>query len=284
MLTVFYSVIKVQIRVRLQCQPLLETQFKPIIVDNYYSHHHFWFELDHAQTSKLTSLLASLALAPGAPVPQNTIKQRTIFRALPSRDTREEGEGFVPLALEAEHLKHFSKISDTSELGSSLDRNNQPLEGQLDMKPVHQEEKDLIRRKLKELALKCNVNSVCQDLSPSGDVEDTTKMNDLHLHDKSYPGKPMPADEENTTVVNDMSDVHLDHESYPGKPMPGDVENTTVVNVMTSEDKCCPGELMGLEDKNEQTPCPSPEYSSIVTQVVHCFFCILYYLWLHYNH
>ncbi|CAK9184627.1 unnamed protein product, partial [Ilex paraguariensis] len=38
---------QVQIRVRLQCQPLLEDQFKPVIMDNYFSHNHFWFELDH---------------------------------------------------------------------------------------------------------------------------------------------------------------------------------------------------------------------------------------------
>ncbi|KAF3448029.1 hypothetical protein FNV43_RR08737 [Rhamnella rubrinervis] len=176
-----------QIRVRLQCQPLLEAQFKPIIVDNYYSQHHFWFELDHAQTSKLTSLLASLAVAPGAPVPWNTVMQRTIFRALPSCDTREESEGFVPLALEAEHLKQSSQKSDTRELDSSLDRNNQPLEAQLD--------------------------------TETGDVEDTTKMNDLHLDDKSYPGKQMPADEEKTAIVSDMSDMHLDHKSFPGKPV-----------------------------------------------------------------
>ncbi|KAF3448893.1 hypothetical protein FNV43_RR09609 [Rhamnella rubrinervis] len=257
-----------QIRVRLQCQPLLEAQFKPIIVDNYYSQHHFWFELDHAQTSKLTSLLASLAVAPGAPVPWNTVMQRTIFRALPSCDTREESEGFVPLALEAEHLKQSSQKSDTRELDSSLDRNNQPLEAQLDTKQVHQEEKNLICKKLKELALKCNVNSICQDLSLSGDVEDTTKMNDLHLDDKSYPGKQMPADEEKTAIVSDMSDMHLDHKSFPGKPVPGDVESTTVVNGMNLEDKCYPGELMGLEDKNEQIPCLLPEYSSTVAQLV----------------
>ncbi|KAL6133005.1 hypothetical protein ACLB2K_065242 [Fragaria x ananassa] len=55
-----------QIRVRLQCHPLRESQFKPIIVDNYYSANKFWFELDHAQANKLMTLLASCAIAPGA--------------------------------------------------------------------------------------------------------------------------------------------------------------------------------------------------------------------------
>ncbi|CAN6715472.1 unnamed protein product [Malus baccata var. baccata] len=43
---------QVQIRVLVQCQPVLESQFKAILVDNYYSQRNFWFELDHAQTSK----------------------------------------------------------------------------------------------------------------------------------------------------------------------------------------------------------------------------------------
>lgn len=243
---------KVQIRVRLQCQPLLETQFKPIIVDNYYSQNHFWFELDHAQTSRLTSLLASQAVAPGTLVPRNTMKQRTFIQSLPPppHDTREGGEGFVPFVLEAEYLKHSSQKSDTREVTSSLERNNQPLEAQLDTKLVHQEEKDLICKKLKELALKSNVDSKCQDVSLSGDVEDTTRMNDPQSDDKSYPVTPIPSDVENTICMDEIS----------------------------SENKCNTGELMGVEDKTELTPCLPPEYSSIFTQVIYFSFWILCYI------
>ncbi|KAI6698554.1 hypothetical protein NL676_018673 [Syzygium grande] len=42
---------QVQIRIRMQCQPLPEDQFKRIIADNYHTCNHFWFELDHAQTN-----------------------------------------------------------------------------------------------------------------------------------------------------------------------------------------------------------------------------------------
>lgn len=250
MLIILYFVMKVQIRVRLQCQPLLETQFKPIIVDNYYSQNHFWFELDHVQTSRLTSLLASQAVAPGTLVPRNTMKQRTFIQSLPPHDTREEGEGLVTLVLEAESLKHSSQKPDTREVASSLERNNQPLEAQLDTKLVHQEEKDLICKKLKELALKSNVNSKCQDVSLSGDVEDTSRMNDLQSDDKSCPAIPIP----------------------------GDVENTICVDEISSENKCNTGELMGVEDKTELTPCLPPEYSSIFAQVIYFFFCILCYI------
>ncbi|KAK7852756.1 influenza virus ns1a-binding protein like protein a [Quercus suber] len=125
---------QVQIRVRLRCQPLLENQFKPIISDNYYSQNHFWFELDHAQASRLMSLLSSLVVAPSASVPQNTAKWKTIFQALPPNDAGEEGEGFKPLSLETEHSNYSSWKSDSTVVASSFDGNNQPLGARLDTK------------------------------------------------------------------------------------------------------------------------------------------------------
>jgi len=45
----------------MQCQPLNEDQFGPILADNYSPHEptHFWFELDKAQTEKLISLFSA---------------------------------------------------------------------------------------------------------------------------------------------------------------------------------------------------------------------------------
>ena len=48
-----------RIRVRKQCQPLVEKQFGPIISENYYESKLFWFELDRVQTKKLISLFSS---------------------------------------------------------------------------------------------------------------------------------------------------------------------------------------------------------------------------------
>ncbi|KAM0051734.1 putative DCD domain-containing protein NRP [Helianthus debilis subsp. tardiflorus] len=50
---------QVQVRVQSARQPLTETQFKPVILDNYFTQNHFWFELDHAQTNRLLSLFSS---------------------------------------------------------------------------------------------------------------------------------------------------------------------------------------------------------------------------------
>ncbi|XP_059462373.1 uncharacterized protein LOC132191396 isoform X3 [Corylus avellana] len=182
---------QVQIRVRLQCQPLLENQFKPIIADNYYSQTHFRFELDHAQTSRLISLLASLAVAPGTSVAQSAAKWRTIFQALPPNDAGGKGKGFKALALEIEHSDHSSQKSDSTDVASSFDEDNRPLEAELDAKLVEQDEKNVILMKLKELALRCEH----QDMPVLGFVDDTAVMNGIQLEDKTFLGKPTGVEE-----------------------------------------------------------------------------------------
>jgi len=64
--------LKVQIRVQSHCRPLSEDKFEHVIADNYYHRNHFWFELDHGQTSQLIALLKCLEITPANSVPQNT--------------------------------------------------------------------------------------------------------------------------------------------------------------------------------------------------------------------
>ncbi|XP_024031256.1 uncharacterized protein LOC21404138 isoform X2 [Morus notabilis] len=226
---------QVQIRIRLQCQPLLESQFRPIIADNYYNEHHFWFELDHAQTNKMLSLLASLAVAPGTSALQNMAKSRTIFRAIPSRYTREVSEEFSTLALEAEHLSQSSQKSDSTDVASSLDGENQSLESQSDVKEVKQEEKDLIYMKLKALALKDHISN-----EHKADAEDTVISNGMPIRE------------------NDC----------PKEPVIGVVTNPSVINDISLKEKGYQGELLGVEDNCEQTPSASSEYQSLITRLI----------------
>ncbi|KAA8517474.1 hypothetical protein F0562_017767 [Nyssa sinensis] len=173
---------QVQVRVRLHCQALLEDQFKPIIVDNYYSQNHFWFELDHAQTSKLMSLLSSLAVAPSTFAPQNTAKWRTLFQTLPSPDMREESEGFKLPNLEVDFsysYKPNGKLG-SSDVAPCIDENNQPLEAHLGQK--EKDEEDLIYTKLKELAL----NRECSGSRLTGGVEETAVANDVHMDHQCF--------------------------------------------------------------------------------------------------
>ncbi|URE07625.1 hypothetical protein MUK42_21290 [Musa troglodytarum] len=69
---------QVSIRIKTNCVPLTENQFKKIIEDNYYNPQHFWFELDHAQTSAL--------IAHFVPLPSHT-NTRADRLALPASTT-----------------------------------------------------------------------------------------------------------------------------------------------------------------------------------------------------
>ncbi|OIT07955.1 PREDICTED: kelch-like protein 3 [Nicotiana attenuata] len=140
---------QVQICVRLQCQPLLESQFKPLIMDNYFSQNHFWYELDHVQTGKLISKLSSLAYTPSSSPSQNSAKQRSIILGLPANDKREENECFKSQDLE-------DIFAYTSGLNGKLGARDTSLHSNGIQQPDDQAElgeKDLIYIKLKELAL-----------------------------------------------------------------------------------------------------------------------------------
>uniref|UniRef100_A0A7N0TC99 DCD domain-containing protein n=1 Tax=Kalanchoe fedtschenkoi TaxID=63787 RepID=A0A7N0TC99_KALFE len=65
---------QVRVEYRTHCQPLTEEQFKPIIGKNYYIERHFWFELDHKQTTALLALFSSMPLT-GSPFSHHMMKK-----------------------------------------------------------------------------------------------------------------------------------------------------------------------------------------------------------------
>ncbi|XP_062180802.1 uncharacterized protein LOC133885158 [Phragmites australis] len=79
---------QVHICMKTQYPPLLETQFKKVLSDNYYSHHHFYFELDHAQTIALLALFKSLAPANFNQVP-DVSRKKSLTVSLPSTKRKE---------------------------------------------------------------------------------------------------------------------------------------------------------------------------------------------------
>lgn len=197
------------------------------------------------------SLLASLAVAPGTSSSQNTVKWRTIFRAIPSRNIREESEEFPPLASQAENLSQSSQRSDSTDVASSLDGENQPLKAQSDVKEVQQLEKDLIYMKLKALALKGDINSKHQ------------------------------AAAEGTAVINGM----LSEEKYYQKEheMSG-VNNPSVIEDISSKDKGHRGEPLDAGDNCAQTPGSSSEYQSLISRVDCYPTWRVMYIWFYYKH
>ncbi|CAL1402393.1 unnamed protein product [Linum trigynum] len=62
---------QVKVALKKQCQPLLESQYSPIIKGNYYAAPvFFWFELDNRQTTQLISLFQSFPVKTKPPLPK----------------------------------------------------------------------------------------------------------------------------------------------------------------------------------------------------------------------
>lgn len=139
-----------QIRLRVQCQALPEYQFKPIIIDNYYSQAHFWFELDHAQASRLMAKFSSVAITPRQFIQNNP----PTWTRLPTNNKKEEIGVSEPPLLPDDYFSSNDSIATTptSDNSLSLNDNTQPVEALLYNQVVKLDEKELIHMKLKELA------------------------------------------------------------------------------------------------------------------------------------
>ncbi|KAM7264057.1 hypothetical protein ACFE04_001740 [Oxalis oulophora] len=186
---------QVQIRIRLQCQPLVEEEFRPVITDNYYALKHFMFELDHAQANKLMSLFENRKGVPSFSVPGNNAKWRQIFREVPSLITKKEDErmrpqssdstnshdsgdkfpftedeGSIPLSPEVHYFSYSSRESNPS-----LDEDIILSETHSQHKIVVHDEKDSVLMKLKKL----NLQLECQQ-------KDSAIMNDTRLGESDF--------------------------------------------------------------------------------------------------
>ncbi|WMV51814.1 hypothetical protein MTR67_045199, partial [Solanum verrucosum] len=163
--------LKVQIRVRLHCVPLQEDMFRPIIKDNYFKQHHFWFELDHTQSSKLISQLSSLAYAPSS-TPHYPELRRNIIQSSPAKNKRAENRSSEPQNLE-------NKPSSSIDSQAALD------------------EKSFIYMKLKEIAL----DREWPALSRNGHAEENTNegisYNDARIDQAGFMEPQPPGEEKN---------------------------------------------------------------------------------------
>ncbi|XP_047334372.1 kelch-like protein 3 [Impatiens glandulifera] len=134
---------QVQIRLRLKCQPLSEIAFKPVILDNYYSQSHFWFELDHAQTSRLMSLFSSVVVGPSSH--QKSAKYCPLFSFPSLADKRNGTVVSKPPSAYVNNELHSLETNCSDETTFAP-------KARLDERNI-EKEKDHIYIKLKELAL-----------------------------------------------------------------------------------------------------------------------------------
>jgi kelch-like protein 20 len=172
-----FLMFKVQTRLRLRCRPLAEDKFKPVIAENYYMNNHFWFELDHGQTGRLIALLKPLAIAPAisskplAIAPANSSKPLAIAsqntnlsQSLPWHDPSWKFKTFkIPESKSVEHHSTRSSMISGSD-SDLLDECFKPLDTHsTDKEESAQNEKDLVWRKLKELAVARENQNLCWD-------------------------------------------------------------------------------------------------------------------------
>ncbi|KAG7017201.1 Kelch-like protein 8 [Cucurbita argyrosperma subsp. argyrosperma] len=180
---------QVQILVRKLCQPLLENQFKPIIKDNYYSPNHFWFELDHAQTNKLISLLSSQAMT--LHVPQFTTNCKPCCTVLLSLESRDEGEKIKSQIME-EHFDLESQVVDAVDVTSSLDAGNSALGAHCYANESDEEVKCRILHKLQQFAIKHHESPM---LPLTSDMNHTTINKGNNLVNNGSSGEPIKSKE-----------------------------------------------------------------------------------------
>ncbi|MQL91524.1 hypothetical protein Taro_024140 [Colocasia esculenta] len=89
---------QVRIYIKTHCQSLSEAQFKPIISDNYYRPHHFYFELDHTQLQGLLSLFAPMRLTGNTSLTYGAPKRNDLLKTLPTTKMKAEplADAMVP--------------------------------------------------------------------------------------------------------------------------------------------------------------------------------------------
>lgn len=167
---------------------MLENQFKPIIIDNYYGPNRFWFELDHAQTNKLISLLASQAIAPS--VRPSTTNRRPFCTVLPSLETRDGSEKIKPQIMDVQ-CDLASQEADTIDVTSSLDAGNSAFGAHCDANEVNEEE-SLLLHKLEQLARNLHASPM---LPLTSDTDHTALNKDENLENNDRSVEPIESKE-----------------------------------------------------------------------------------------
>ncbi|KAI3748885.1 hypothetical protein L6452_12298 [Arctium lappa] len=111
---------QVRVCVRLQCHPLSENQFQPIIANNYYDNKHFYFELDNDQTNKLIALFQSSPVNnTSASSSQFATRRNNLSCSLPApAKTKRQADNTIQptvgMEISDENLSQTSKLSYSS--------------------------------------------------------------------------------------------------------------------------------------------------------------------------
>ncbi|KAI3935879.1 hypothetical protein MKX01_004606 [Papaver californicum] len=132
---------QVRICIRKQCKSLLEEQYKPILIGNYFTEDYFWFELDDAQTRQLILLFESLHVAKANRASRYDKKVGESFRGKVTQ---------FSMRNEAKKAQSSSKWNALQDMNSDSDENEE--EGSSSATPFKEEnEEEVIYRKLLQI-------------------------------------------------------------------------------------------------------------------------------------
>ncbi|CAH2074639.1 unnamed protein product [Thlaspi arvense] len=203
---------QVQISLRLQCEPLSEEKFKPTIEDNYYSSHHFWFELDHLQTNKLKCLLTSFAVKPNPPV--STSHNRQLFHFAPSSETKENADESKLSRHEPLDVLEVSLGSGRESDSSAAASHPHISEYHPDVQNSKQKDKDCILEKLKNLTLshEHQDNSLMKNVDQANiptckNLEDRGPLEEEICSEFNGDGSPLVSSPRQPTISQLMNEV-----------------------------------------------------------------------------
>ncbi|GAB2270721.1 hypothetical protein Dimus_005592 [Dionaea muscipula] len=189
---------QVQIRVQLNCQPLMEKQFAQIIKDNYYNRDHFWFELDHAQANKLVALFSSHVVSPGSSM-QITAKRQ--IGALTSR--KDTGEGIKSRTTETHFACPNESMRNSASVLSSVTLYGDGNCSQEAKLITEENQEEIIYEKLQKLALgsdqsdSSRMGNITQDVRLETDQADDLQTEEIikgdHIESSFLPSSDFPS-------------------------------------------------------------------------------------------
>ncbi|KAI3830708.1 hypothetical protein MKX03_009909 [Papaver bracteatum] len=227
---------QVRICIRKQCKPLSEGQYKPIIIDNYNTEVHFWFELDHSQTNRLIWLFESSPI--DVPVyPRAAPKQKLASK--PSKKVEcEDSWETVSDSTVTKLNQHEVAIESPAKLpqyeskwGVLRDWNSESDENEEEALSFYDSDDDTPWHAQTSFELGSSSPTPCEDENNQNLEPDSDKVEEKYAEELVY-GKPLQlvnenekancdsvGDEENVGVSWDMNASSVDINCEPEVPL-----------------------------------------------------------------
>ncbi|KAG8084880.1 hypothetical protein GUJ93_ZPchr0010g7894 [Zizania palustris] len=225
---------QVRIYTRTPYPPLLESQFRAVLSDNYYNHHHFYFELDHVQTKGLIALFKSIGPANLKQVP--TVSSKRIPAAPLSSSTKRQAP-IIPDqkkgSANSKDINPFSVLSHSSGVVPDNWADSDADNGSISTTSAEKESEDLVSD-WEDLDDNVDLHSNSDKISQNSSYDTVAKG--MELMECSHP-VVNPVNGEINTSGGDM--LLNSHDVHSDQHVP---EETQIVASLSSPDHHVPEE------------------------------------------